>query len=88
MTVKTFAPENYRNCPIYYRQMNTHFEYLTVIDNQLYTAHNTLTPKFYRRVAAWLGWIKDAYSEKEYQDILKFLRALAETTINTIKDKK
>lgn len=86
MTVKTFLPEECQGCPVYYRQIKDHFEYFTVINGQLYTAHSTLRPRLLRWLAYKLGFVKEAYTEKEYEGILKFLRAMAETTITTTKN--
>lgn len=86
MTIKTFQTEKYRECPVYYRNFLSHFEYLVVIENQIYTAHITILPTAYSRFLSWFG--AEKYSKEEYEKILEIIRRMAQTTIDTIKDKK
>jgi len=88
MKIQTFKPEKYRDCAIYYRNFDYHFEYLAVINNELYTAHITIIPT---RINIWLfklGLEKTYFSEQQQQKILAQLRRLAETTVDFVLDKK
>jgi hypothetical protein len=87
MQIKTFQPETYRQCQIYYRNFQSHFEYLTVIDNQIYTAHITIRPTIINLILYWLKLAPEKYSDQQYKNILALLRRLAKTTIETILNK-
>ena len=86
MQIKTFKLDNYRDCPIYYRNFGTHFEYLTVIEGQIYTAHYNITPTKINLLLYWLKLAPEKYCDKQYRPILLSLRRLAETTIDSILD--
>lgn len=88
MIVKTFQEEKYRDCPVYYRNFHNHFEYLTVIENQIYTAHIEVKPVFISLLLYKLGIASSRYSDQQYKQILAFVRTICEATIDTILDKK
>jgi coproporphyrinogen III oxidase-like Fe-S oxidoreductase len=84
-----FCVEKYRDCPIYYRQLKHHFEYLTVINNEIYTAHIEITPRRIMKIVYAIGLVKSEYSPAEIKNILKILRAMATSTVeNILKEKK
>jgi hypothetical protein len=87
MQIKTFKVDNYRDCPVYYRNFGTHFEYLTIINGEIYTAHFAIFPTKINLLLYWLGVMPEKYSDQQYKPILKSLRRMAETTIDTILDK-
>lgn len=86
MRIKTFKKEEYRGCPVYFRNFQRHFEYLTVIKGEIYTTHITVNPTFINLLLYWFGF-QERYSNQQYQIILKQLRYMAQTTIDTILDK-
>jgi len=88
MRIYTFKPEKYRDCPIYYRNFEHCFEYLIVIENQIYTAHISIIPTFINRLLYWLRIEKSEYSQQQQGKIIHQLRKMAETTIDYILDKK
>jgi hypothetical protein len=88
MKVKTYSKKEYKGCPIYFRNLKHHFEYLTVIKGEIYTAHIEVKPTLFNCLFYWLGW-QELYSFQQQQNILKILNRMAETTIDTIlKSKK
>ena len=88
MKINTFKIDNYKKCPIYYRNFGEHFEYLTVIRGELYTAHINVNPTLYNRLLYWLGIEKTMFSTQQTQKVLIHLRRLAETTIDWAQQNK
>lgn len=93
MKIQTYKVENYRDCPIYYRSMRDHFEYLTIIKGELYTAHISVKPHWLTNLLFRLditsGVDKVPYSKQQLSNIIFQLRKMAETTIDwVLKDKK
>lgn len=84
MTINTFKVDRYRDCPIYYRNFGDHFEYLTIINGELYTSHVSISPHWITEILYYLGIEKLPYSEQQLKNAIKVLRRLAETTINSI----
>ena len=92
MKITTFKTEKYRDCPIYVRNFHHHFEYLTIINGELYTAHvcvrpHWLTNLFYR-LDITTGIDKVPYSQSQLKNILSTVNKMAQTTIDFILDKK
>jgi hypothetical protein len=88
MKITTFSTEDYRECKIYYRNFLHLFEYLVVIDGEIYTSHIQVIPTLYDQILFWCKITKSPYSDGQLKDIIKQLRRLAETTIDYIKDPK
>ena len=92
MRILTFKKGTYRDCPVYYRNMLKHFEYLTVINGEIYTAHLTAKPTIINHVLYWLGIEKTFYCDQQIKRVLKYLEGTAKTTIDNVldgdKDKK
>lgn len=86
MIITTFSTEDYRECKIYYRNILHIFEYLTVIDGEIYTSHIQVRPTLYDQILYWCSINKSPYSDKQLSAIIKQLRRLAETTIDYTKD--
>lgn len=84
MIIKTFSPEEYRNCKVYYRNIGTHWEYLTCINNEVYTSHIEVRPTLLNRVLFFLGIEPERYSTQQKNKIIKYLRRYAETTVDYI----
>lgn len=84
MNVKTYAKQMYRECPIYYRNLGTHFEYLAIINGELYEAHVDVRPHWVTRLLYWIKLEKTPYSDQQQKGILKMLRILAESTIDYV----
>ena len=91
MKVQTFQAEKYRDCPIYFRNFKDHFEYLTVINSEIYTAHISVRPHWitnlFYRLDITTGVDKVPYSRQQLKNILFTLRKMAETTIDLALDK-
>jgi hypothetical protein len=88
MKIQTFTPIAYKKCPIYIRRMNTTFEYLTVINNEIYQHHIELKPQMLRRIFYPFG-LMHRYSKKQIASTVMHLQKMAEATIDTLaKDKK
>jgi hypothetical protein len=81
MEIQTYKKEEYAGAPIYYRNFKFHWEYLTIIKKEIYTAHIEVRPKFLDRLLFTLGINEKRFSEKEEINILKYLRKMAETTV-------
>lgn len=86
MKITTYQVEEYKKCPIYYRNLKYHFEYLTIVKGQLYTAHLSVIPTFINRLLYWLKLEKTYYSQQQTKKILFQLRQMAETTIEFVLD--
>ena len=84
MIIQNFKPEEYKGCKIYYRNFLTHFEYLTIIKEELYVAHITVNPSRNRKILNALRIKKDLYSDNAKKMIVRELRHMAKTTIETI----
>lgn len=87
MKITTFEIKKYRNCSIYIRNFKNHFEYLTLIDNQLYTSHITVIPHWITRIICFVTDEKLPYSQQQLKAILIQVQRLAETTIDFVLDK-
>jgi hypothetical protein len=88
MKIQTFKVDEYRNCPVYYRNFKDHFEYLTIIKGQLYTAHIRVKPHWITKTMYLLGAEQKQYSDPQLKRILKQLRIMAEATIDFKLGKK
>jgi len=79
MTFKVLNKEIiYQGCPVVIRQAEEHFEYITCINNQIYSSAIVARRSIVQRL---LG---QDYTEKQIQDITTYVIKLAETTIETV----
>lgn len=83
MEVTTFEPVDHEGHPIYVRRLRDHWEYFTIIKNQLYTAHMTVRPRLWDRVLCFIGFQKMPYSKDEVNKIVKMLQETAIVTIES-----
>ncbi len=88
MKIHTYKVDNYHNCPIYYRNFGHCFEYLAVINNEIYTAHISVIPTVINRLLYWFKIEKSEYSRQQQEKIIAQLRKMAETTIDFILNEK
>lgn len=88
MKIKTFKVEVYFKSPIYYRNFNETFEYLTIIKGQLYTLSIRVKPTKLNLIKYYLKIRPEKYSKTEMEAILKQLRRMAQTTIESKKNIK
>ena len=88
MRICTFKVDGFRDCPIYYRNFGRTFEYLTIVNGQLFTTHIDVKPSWITGTLYGFGIEKMPYSQQQLSNIIKQLRHMAEVTINTILDKK
>lgn len=87
MKIHTFKPEEYRGCPIYFRNFHKTFEYLLVFKKQIYASHLSVKPTFINKLLYWLGVEKSYYSDFQTGKILFQIRKMAEATIDFLRDK-
>lgn len=78
MTITTLEATTYKGKHVYIRMFKNMFEYLVIIDDQLYTTHMVVnkTP-----LQALLG---RPYTKKQLEDITKYLKNMAEATIEHV----
>ena len=88
MKVKVYRVDSYKGSPIYYRNFGKHFEYLTVINNELFTAQMTVNPHWVTRFLCFIGWEPMKYSQQHQDAIIKMLNKMACTTIDVILNPK
>ncbi|MFA5300298.1 MAG: hypothetical protein WC389_19095 [Lutibacter sp.] len=92
MKIQTFKEDSYRGCKIYYRNIHHHFEYLTIIKNELYTAHIEVRPHWLTNIFYVLDIStavdKLPYSRQQLKNIIGTLRKMSEATIDFVLDKK
>jgi hypothetical protein len=95
--IKTFKTKYYKGKPIYYRFWdNQHWtwEYLTIIDDEIYTAHANLRPQLWRRIIYRLfgsqtdTYFKLLFTPHQLNGCLNFMEKMAETTIDTVLVRK
>lgn len=72
----------YRDCPIAIRNIGENFEYITCINNLIYSSFVVARKSFLRRIL-FLD-----YSKKQISGITKYVTSMAETTIDTVLDDK
>lgn len=68
----------YEGCPIYVRNTGETWEYLTVINNEIYTAHIIARKHLTQRLFG------KPYTAKQSSDCTQYMLAMAQTTIDTI----
>lgn len=89
MEIKTFATQEYKGAKIYVRNWEKHWEYLTVFDGEIYTAHISVAPRFIRSVLYSLRVVAFPYTKEESDGAYKYMVKTAESTIDfLLKDKK
>jgi len=92
MNIRTFKPEEYKKCKIYYRNFQDHFEYFTIVKKELYTAHIKIRPYWITKILYMLDIFtvvdKSPYSQEQLKHILGALRKMAESTIDYVLSKK
>lgn len=82
MQIRNLKSAEYLGCPIHIRNIGNIFEYLTIIDGQIYTAFVVITKK---PLQALLG---QDYTPKQLADVTSYVFKMAETTIETVKGMK
>ena len=81
-SIRTLKAVEYKGCNVYIRNFGTTFEYLAVINGQLYTMHMTITKGLKERI---LG--RD-YTDAQLSKICQMLMVAAETTVETVLAQK
>lgn len=72
-------PFIYENCPIVIRQVGEQFEYITCIDNQIYSSYIVARKDFIQRL------LLRPYTKDQLHKITNYMLAMAQATINTVK---
>lgn len=71
-------PLEYKNCPIVIRQIGENFEFITCINNQIYSSYVNARQNFLRRV-----FFMD-YEKETKNKITNYMIAMAQTTIDSV----
>lgn len=79
MTFKVSQSFEYEGCPVVIRYFDQNFEYLTCINNQIYSSYIVARKSFFQRI---LGL---PYSKDQIHKITNYMLAMAQATINTVK---
>ena len=85
MTIRNFKTKNYHGCPIYVRyflNVDDTWEYLTVINGQVYSAQIIIKRKFLQK------FFRLYYSRKEEEGAINYLTSMAMATIEQVKKVK
>jgi len=82
MKIRTLASVEYKGQRIYFRNFGSTFEYLAIINGEVYTAHIDVRKTFTQKVFG-----RD-YTESQLKGIVKYMSKIAETTVDTVLDKK
>ncbi len=85
--VNVFKTEEIKGYKVYYRNYGWMFEYLVIINGELYTAYMNIIPKIENRIGHFFNKNLALYSEAEMARVLVLLRTMAETTIETVGNK-
>lgn len=80
--IRTLKAVEYKGCKVYIRNFENVFEYLAIVNGELYTAHMVITK---RPLQSLLG--KD-YTEKQMTDAVKYLMNTAEATVDYVLEGK
>jgi hypothetical protein len=68
----------YRDCRVYLRNIGDAFEYLAVINKQVYAAHVIIKKKFFQR----------EYTKLQLEKATNIIEKMAEATIDSVLDRK
>lgn len=80
MIVRTLQTGHYRNCKIYYRQIHNDFEYLAVINGEIYSARVTIRKHW------WQILLLRDFNKQQLVNATNYIARLAETTVDTVLD--
>lgn len=79
MIIKTLQKQIlHKDCPIAIRQIGENFEFLTCINNELYSSFITARKSLLQKIL-----FRD-YSEKQMKGITNYVISMAQTTIDTV----
>lgn len=84
MKFLTFPVKTHRGCPVYVRCFGNHFEYLTVIGNQIYQHVVKIKPRLLRGIFWKLGMLPHPFSQGELSSNRAYLEKMCYTTIETL----
>lgn len=71
-------PMEYQNCPIVIRQFGETFEYITCIENKIYSSYIVARKSFIQRI------FFKPYTKDQIHKITNYVIAMAQTTIDTV----
>jgi len=72
-------PFEYEDCPIVIRQSGENFEYITCINNQIYSSFIVARKSLKQRLFGL------SYTAEQLNKITNYVLAMAQATINTVK---
>lgn len=82
MMIRTLQHGYYRNCKIYYRNFGSTFEFLAVINGEVYTVHYTVHKPWFQKLLFF------DYTAKQLKNTVNFLAKQAERTVDLALDAK
>ncbi len=87
MQIKTYQPENYRGCKVYFRNFQNHFEFLAIVDGEVYTRHVEVRPHWITKILYFIGIEQFQYSALQEAEVIKLLGDCARETVDILLDK-
>lgn len=69
---------DYKGCPIVIRQSGANFEYITCINNEIYSSFVVATRSLMQKLT-----LRD-YTSKQMSNITNYMIAMAQTTIDSV----
>ena len=81
MKVEVLQKLEYKGCPVYIRKIGNLFEYLVIFQNELYSNYIDIKSDWYRI------FLKDEYTKKQLENIIKLVLVMAHKTIDKLKSK-
>lgn len=82
MKIRTFPKTEYKSHPVYVRSWIGHAEYLTIIKDEIWTAHIKVRPDWWNTVLYWLGRQEWPYSQAQSDEMYAYMVKMAEATID------
>lgn len=82
MKITTLEASKYKGFNVYIRNYKNMFEYLAIVNGELYTAHMVINKTF---IQSLLG---RPYTEKQLEDVRKYLMNTAQATIEYLLENK
>lgn len=81
MLVRVLQTSIYRDVRIYFRQLDNDFEYLAVLNGEIYSARVTIKKHWWQKLFFL------PFNEKQLLNATNYMATVAHTTIDTILDK-
>lgn len=82
MNVNVLATSEHRGCKIYVRNFAETFEYLTIVQGELYSANVVILKTPMQKL------LRRDYTPKQLGDAVSYVLKMAQTTIDLVLDRK